>query len=123
MATILLIEDDHLNRDVIALYLRSSGYEVATACDGGEGLASALATLPDLVVLDMSLPVIDGWELVRRLRATTATSRIPVVAVTAYAMDGDRELCLAAGCDEYCSKPVNFQELIAKIERLLRPGA
>lgn len=119
MATILLIEDDHLNRDVIALYLRSSGYEVRTAGDGGEGLAATLAAVPDLVLLDMGLPVIDGWELVRRLRATSATRHVPVIAVTAYAMDGDRELCIAAGCDDYCSKPLNFQELIGKIERLI----
>lgn len=116
---ILLIEDNELNRDMLARRLARKGYEVTTAVDGQVGVASARETLPDLILMDMSLPKLDGWDATRRLKSETATASIPVIALTAHAMAGDREKALDAGCDDYDTKPVDFPRLVSKIEALL----
>lgn len=113
------MEDDRLNREMIAIYLSNAGYKVATACDGGEALALARAIAPDLVLLDMGLPVLDGWDAARAMRDLPALAAVPIIALTAYAMEGDRDRCLEAGCNDYCSKPIDFGELFAKIASLL----
>jgi len=118
---ILLVEDNDLNRDMLSRRLTKRGYEVVTATDGEEGLVLAQAEQPDLVLMDMSLPGIDGWETTRRLRAGAGTSTIPVIALTAHAMAGDRERALEAGCDDYDTKPVEMDRLLLKIESLTRP--
>jgi two-component system, cell cycle response regulator DivK len=118
---ILLVEDNDLNRDMLTRRLAKRGYEVVTATDGEEGLVLAQAEQPDLVLMDMSLPGIDGWETTRRLRAGAATAAIPVIALTAHAMAGDRERALEAGCDDYDTKPVEMDRLLLKIESLTRP--
>lgn len=128
MAKILLVEDNELNRDMLSRRLARRGFEVVLAGDGAEGLESARAELPDLVVMDLSLPVLDGWEAIRRLRADPAISAIPVLALTAHAMAGDRGQALAAGADDYDTKPVDFTRLMGKIDALLAappraPGA
>lgn len=122
MPKILLIEDTESNRDLISRYLRLYHYEVLTAVDARQGLEMALAKADelDLILVDMNLPDLDGWEVTRRLKADPATSSLPVIAVTAHAMVGDREKTLAAGCDEYETKPVNFESLFNKIDALLR---
>lgn len=119
MAKILLVEDDTLSRDMLARRLRRNGYEVLVAADGLEGMALARSHLPDLILMDMSLPVLDGWEATRRLKAGLETRHIPVIAQTAHVMAGDRERCIAAGCDDYTAKPVHLPQLLAKIEALL----
>ena len=121
MTKILLVEDNDLNRDMLTRRLAKRGYEVITATDGEEGLVLAQAEQPDLVLMDMSLPGIDGWETTRRLRAEAGTAAIPVIALTAHAMAGDRERALEAGCDEYDTKPVEMDRLLLKIESLTRP--
>ena len=121
MTKILLVEDNDLNRDMLSRRLTKRGYEVVTATDGEEGLVLAQAEQPDLVLMDMSLPGIDGWETTRRLRAGAGTSTIPVIALTAHAMAGDRERALEAGCDDYDTKPVEMDRLLLKIESLTRP--
>jgi CheY-like chemotaxis protein len=121
MATLLLVEDNEMNRDMLSRRLERKGYRVLTAADGAEGLAVAAREQPDLVLMDMNLPVVDGWEATRRLK--TARSHIPVIGLTAHAMAGDREKCLEAGCDDYDTKPVDFQRLLGKIERLLGTGS
>jgi CheY-like chemotaxis protein len=118
---ILLVEDNDLNRDMLSRRLTKRGYEVVTATDGEEGLVLAQAEQPDLVLMDMSLPGIDGWETTRRLRAGAGTAAIPVIALTAHAMAGDRERALEAGCDDYDTKPVEMDRLLLKIESLTRP--
>jgi CheY-like chemotaxis protein len=118
---ILLVEDNDLNRDMLTRRLTKRGYEVLTATDGEQGLVLAQAEQPDLVLMDMSLPGIDGWETTRRLRAGAGTSTIPVIALTAHAMAGDRERALEAGCDDYDTKPVEMDRLLLKIESLTRP--
>jgi two-component system, cell cycle response regulator DivK len=122
MARILLVEDNELNRDMLARRLARRGYEVSVAVDGEEGVALAVASAPDLILMDMSLPVLDGWEATRRLKAEAATRATPVIALTAHAMNGDRERALAAGCDDYDTKPIDLAGLLAKIEALLRRG-
>ena len=124
MAKILLVEDNELNRDMLSRRLMRKGYEVVLAGDGAEGVAAATAGRPDLVLMDMSLPVLDGWEATRRLKAAPETRPIPVIALTAHAMSSDREKALEAGCDDYDTKPVELPRLLGKIERLLRaaPG-
>ena len=122
MARILLIEDNELNRDMLSRRLARKGYEVIVAEDGGRGLALAAEANPDLVLMDMSLPVIDGWEATRRLKADPATRDIPVIALTAHAMASDRQKAVAAGCDDYDTKPVELPRLLEKIERLLARG-
>lgn len=121
MAKILLVEDTESNRDLISRFLRLYQYEVVTAVDGRQGLETALAMAREinLILMDMNLPELDGWEVTRRLKADPATSSLPVIALTAHAMVGDREKALAAGCDEYETKPVNFESLFHKMEALL----
>jgi two-component system cell cycle response regulator DivK len=122
MATILLVEDNEMNRDMLSRRLERRGYEVIVAVDGEDGVARAAADRPDLVVMDMSLPGIDGWEATRQLKAAPATSAIPVLALTAHAMAGDRERAFEAGCDEFDTKPVDLPRLLEKIAALLPGG-
>ena len=116
---ILYVEDNEDNVYVVKQRLTRAGYTVLVAPDGERGLAMAAADRPDLILMDLSLPGIDGWEVTRRLKAAPATRPIPIIALTAHAMTGDREKALAAGCDDYDSKPVDFPRLRAKIEALL----
>jgi CheY-like chemotaxis protein len=120
MPKILIVEDNELNRDMLSRRLMRKGYEVVLAGDGAEGVAAATAGRPDLVLMDMSLPVLDGWEATRRLKAAPETRSIPVIALTAHAMSSDREKALEAGCDDYDTKPIELPRLLEKIERLLR---
>ena len=119
MPTILVVEDNEMNRDMLTRRLERKGFNILTAVDGAGGIALAEAEQPDLVLMDMSLPVIDGWEATRRLKANPATQAIPVIALTAHAMDGDRERALASGCDEYDIKPIDLSRLLVKIAALL----
>lgn len=119
MAKILLIEDNEMNRDMLSRRLRRKGYAVLEAQNGEKGMALTAAEQPDLILLDMSLPVMDGWQVARQLKANEVTQHIPIIAQTAHAMTNDREKCLAAGCDDYTTKPINIGQLLAKIERLL----
>jgi CheY-like chemotaxis protein len=120
MPTILLVEDNELNRDMLSRRLVRKGYDVLIAEDGAKGLSAATDGRPDLILMDMSLPVMDGWEATRRLKAEPATRSIPVIALTAHAMSSDREKAVAAGCDDYDTKPVELERLLTKIERLLQ---
>ncbi len=120
MSRILLVEDNELNRDMLSRRLLRKGYEVLLAEDGGEGVAMARAESPDLILMDMSLPVVDGWEATRRLKAEPGTRGIPVIALTAHAMAGDEEKARSAGCDDFDTKPVEMPRLLTKIEALLR---
>ena len=115
----LLVEDDEGSRDGLSRHLRRKGFEVLVAADGRQGIEAAQAAAPDLVLMDMSLPVIDGWEATRQLKDDPRTRHIPVIALTAHAMAGDREKALAVGCDEYDTKPVEFARLLGKIQGLL----
>lgn len=117
---ILLIEDNEMNRDMLARRLGRKGYDVSVAVDGAQGLAMAAEILPDLILMDMSLPVLDGWEASRQLKANNDLCRIPIIALTAHAMSDDRTKALEAGCDEYDTKPVEFSRLLEKMETLLR---
>ena len=119
MPTILIVEDNELSRDMLSRRLRRRGYEVLTAIDAEVGLDIAVRDRPNLILMDMSLPRIDGWEATRRLKADPQTQAIPVIALTAHAMNGDRESALEAGCDDYDTKPVELPRLLGKIERLL----
>ena len=119
MARILLIEDNEMNRDMLSRRLQRRGYDVVVAVEGAEGIRQATELRPDLILMDMSLPLIDGWEATRRLKSAPATRAIPVIALTAHAMPGDRENALQAGCDDYDSKPIQFASLLSKIEALL----
>jgi CheY-like chemotaxis protein len=119
MKKLLLVEDNEMNRDMLSRRLIRRGFDVLLAEDGEQGLASAAAHQPDLIIMDMSLPVLDGWETTRRLKEQLQTRTIPVLALTAHAMSGERERALAAGCDDYDTKPVDFTRLLAKIEGLL----
>ncbi|MEW6036962.1 MAG: response regulator [Pseudomonadota bacterium] len=121
MAKILLVEDNEMNRDMLSRRLLRRGYELLIAVDGAEGVAMAQAEMPDVVLMDMSLPVMDGWEATRKLKGEEATRGIPVIALTAHAMSGDRDKAIEAGCDDYDTKPVEFDRLLAKIEALLAP--
>ena len=118
-AKILLVEDNEMNRDMLSRRLQRRGYEVLTAVDGESGLALTQSDAPALVLMDMSLPGIDGWEATRRLKADPATRAIPVIALTAHAMAGDREQALVAGCDDFDIKPIDLDRLLGKIEALL----
>ena len=120
MPTILLVEDNELNRDMLSRRLMRKGYQVLIAEDGAKGLRAATEGKPDLILMDMSLPVIDGWEVTRRLKAEPETRAIPVIALTAHALSTDREKAMAAGCDDYDTKPVELDRLLGKIENLLR---
>ena len=116
---ILLVEDNEMNRDMLSRRLQRRGYEVLTAVDGESGLALIRSDVPALVLMDMSLPGIDGWEATRQLKADPATRAVPVIALTAHAMAGDREQALAAGCDDFDIKPIDLDRLLGKIEALL----
>ncbi len=120
MAKILLVEDNEMNRDMLSRRLARKGYEVLIAVDGAEGVSMAKTKVPDLILMDMSLPVLDGWRATQQIKADPETKTIPVIALTANAMAGDREKCLAAGCDDYDTKPVEFPRLLGKIELLLK---
>ncbi|CAN7642387.1 response regulator [Pseudorhodoferax sp. LjRoot39] len=119
MVRILLVEDNELNRDMLSRRLARRGYEVVMAVDGLEALGMAASARPALVLMDMSLPLMDGWETTRRLKADPQLRAIPVIALTAHAMEGDRERALAAGCDDFDTKPIEFERLLRKIEGLL----
>jgi CheY-like chemotaxis protein len=119
MVKILLVEDNETNRDMLSRRLTRKGYQVIIAVDGAQGLSLAQQQAPDLILMDMSLPVLDGWEASRQLKTSAVTCAIPIIALTAHAMAGDREKALEAGCDEYETKPVEFQRLLNKIEALL----
>jgi len=123
MAKILLIEDNEMNRDMLSRRLIRRGYEVAVAVDGAQGVAMAQSEKPDLILMDLSLPGIDGWEATRRIKAGADTKHLPVIGLTAHAMAGDREKALEAGCDDYDTKPIELERLIGKIESLLPNGA
>jgi CheY-like chemotaxis protein len=119
MPKILLVEDNEMNRDMLSRRLRRRGFDVAVATDGEQGVAMASDESPDLILMDMSLPVIDGWEATRRIKAHEATAAIPIIALTAHAMAGDRESALQAGCDDYDTKPVELKRLLQKIRVFL----
>jgi two-component system, cell cycle response regulator DivK len=119
MAKVLLVEDNEMNRDMLSRRLMRKGYAVIIAVDGAEAVEMAESERPDLILMDMSLPVIDGWEATRRIKATGATQGIPVIALTAHAMAGDREKALEAGCDDYDTKPIEFVRLLEKMDALL----
>lgn len=119
MTHILLVEDNEMNRDMLSRRLERKGFEITIAIDGEEGVEKALAIKPDLILMDMSLPKIDGWEATRQVKANPETASIPVIALTAHAMAEDREKALAAGCDEYDTKPVELPRLLEKIQGML----
>ena len=119
MAKILLVEDNEMNRDMLSRRLERRGYEVVIAVDGAEGVDKAGTEAPALILMDMSLPVVDGWDATRRIKAAPATRAIPVIALTAHAMSGDREKAVEAGCDDFDTKPVDLARLLGKIEALL----
>src|SRR5882762_5363889 len=119
VAKILIVEDNEMNRDMLSRRLIRRGYQIVMAVDGAEGIAAARAENPDLILMDMSLPVVDGWEATRRLKADIGTRAIPIIGLTAHAMAGDREKVIAAGCDDYDTKPVELPRLLQKIEALL----
>ena len=122
MARILLVEDNEMNRDMLSRRLARKGHEVSIAVDGREGVAKAQAERPELILMDISLPELDGWDATRLLRADDATAAIPVIALTAHAMESDRVRSLEAGCDDYDTKPVELQRLLGKIDALLARG-
>jgi two-component system, cell cycle response regulator DivK len=119
MTKVLLVEDNEMNRDMLSRRLIRRGFQVVFAMDGQQGIELARSEGPDIIIMDMSLPVIDGWEATRRLKADDATRGVPVIGLTAHAMAGDREKAIEAGCDDYDTKPVELDRLIGKIERLL----
>ena len=123
MSRILIVEDNEMNRDMLSRRLERRGYEVILAMDGRRGLAVARSESPDLILMDMSLPEIDGWEVARRLKSDDTTRSIPVIALTAHAMTSDRQRALEAGCDDYDTKPVEFARLLTKIQTMLRNGS
>ena len=119
MSKILLVEDNEMNRDMLTRRLEHKGFEVVIAIDGKAGIDMASSANPDIILMDLSLPVIDGWEATRQIKANPATQSIPVIALTAHAMAGDEQKALEAGCDDYDTKPVNLNSLLDKIESLL----
>jgi two-component system cell cycle response regulator DivK len=119
MPKILLVEDNELNRDMLSRRLERRGYQVVIALDGEQGIAMARSEVPDLILMDMSLPLLDGWEAARRLKTASETRAIPIIALTAHAMVGDREKAIEAGCDDYDIKPIEFQRLLEKIDTIL----
>jgi two-component system, cell cycle response regulator DivK len=123
MPRILIVEDNEENRDALARRLKRRGFEVVIATDGLQGVAMAQSERPDLILMDMNLPELDGWEATRQVRAAEETKDIPVIALTAHALTGDRERALAAGCTDYHTKPVELPRLLEQIEAILKPGA
>lgn len=119
MAKLLYVEDNEMNRDMLSRRLSRRGHEVSIAEDGEQGIQKANDEKPDLILMDMSLPVIDGWEATKRLKSAPETAAIPIIGLTAHAMADDREKCLSAGCDDYDTKPVDLPRLLGKIEQLL----
>jgi len=119
MPRILLVEDNDFNRDMLSRRLKRRGYEIVDAADGEQAVRLAGTHLPDLILMDINLPGVDGWEATRRIKANHITASIPIIALTAHAMSGDREKTIGAGCDEYETKPVNFEGLLSKMETLL----
>ena len=122
MATILLVEDNEANRDMLSRRLERRGYAVTIATDGRDGIEAARRGLPDLVIMDMNLPEIDGWQATRHLKSESVTRHIPIIALTAHAMSSDRQRALEAGCDDYDTKPVEMARLLTKIRGLLGEG-
>jgi two-component system, cell cycle response regulator DivK len=123
MPKVLIVEDNELNRDMLSRRLQRRGYEVVMAVDGAAGIEAARAEGPDLILMDMSLPIIDGWEATRRLKGSKVTSAIPIIALTAHAMAGDRRKALEAGCDDFDTKPIEMMRLLDKIEHWLARGS
>jgi two-component system cell cycle response regulator DivK len=123
MQKILLVEDNEMNRDMLSRRLIRNGYEVVIAIDGQQGVDMALSERPNIILMDMSLPVIDGWEATRRIKADASTRAIPVIGLTAHAMAGDREKAMEAGCEDYDTKPIELPRLLGKIAALLVPKA
>jgi two-component system cell cycle response regulator DivK len=119
MVRVLIVEDNEMNRDVLSRRLASRGFEVLLAADGPRGLSMARTHAPDLILMDLGLPEIDGWECARRLKSDEATRRIPIIALSAHAMVGDREKALDAGCDDFDTKPIDFNGLLQKMDRVL----
>jgi len=119
MAKLLLVEDNEMNRDMLSRRLIRRGYKVAIAIDGAQGVDMARTEMPDLVLMDLSLPVVDGWEAARRIKAAAETKHVPIIGLTAHAMAGDREKALDAGCDDYDTKPIELERLLKKVEALL----
>jgi len=119
MPKVLLVEDNELNRDMLSRRLMRRGFDVIFAADGQEGVDLAKSEHPDIILMDMSLPVIDGWEATRRVKADDATRNVPVIGLTAHAMAGDREKAIEVGCDDYDSKPIEFDRLVEKMEKLI----
>ena len=122
MPRILLVEDNEMNRDMLSRRLQRRGYDVILAVDGQIGIELAQSEAPDLILMDMSLPVVDGWEATRTLKASDATRNIPVIALTAHAMSTDRDRAIEAGCDDYDTKPIELSRLLGKMEALMKPG-
>lgn len=120
MPKILLVEDNEMNRDMLSRRLEKRGYTLSIAVDGGAGVAMTKSEKPDLVLMDMSLPVVDGWEATKQLKADPETKGIPIIALTAHAMDSDRQKAIGAGCDDFDTKPVELARLLGKIEELLK---
>jgi two-component system, cell cycle response regulator DivK len=116
MSKILLVEDNEMNRDMLSRRLQRRGYEIVIAVDGEQGVAMANSEHPDLILMDMSLPIMDGWEATKNIKANTRTKSIPIIALTAHAMSGDREQAMKAGCDDYDIKPIDLPRLLTKIE-------
>ena len=123
MAKILIVEDNEMNRDMLSRRLGRRGYDVILAVDGKEAIEQAASESPDLILMDMNLPIVDGWEATRRLKAASPTRSIPIIALTAHAMAGDRSRALEAGCDDYDMKPVQLSRLLEKMESLLQKNA
>ena len=119
MTKVLLVEDNEMNRDMLTRRLERKGFEVVIAVDGQAGIDIASSATPDIILMDLSLPVIDGWEATRKIKADPATQSIPVIALTAHAMAGDEQKALEAGCDDYDTKPIELPRLLEKIENLL----
>ena len=119
MPKILLVEDNELNRDMLSRRLERRGFQVLIAVDGAQGVAMAQSEVPDLVLMNMSLPLVDGWEATRRLKAAPETRAVPIIALTSHAMVGDREKAIEAGCDDYDTKPIELPRLLEKIDRLI----
>lgn len=123
MAKILLVEDNEINRDMLSRRLERRGYQVVVALDGEQGVRMAQSEVPDLILMDMSLPVLDGWEATQRIKAAPETRAIPIIALTAHAMVGDRERAMAVGCDDYDTKPIELPRLLEKMEKILAKAA
>jgi two-component system cell cycle response regulator DivK len=120
VAKLLIVEDNEMNRDMLSRRLKRKGYEIEVAVDGQQGVEMATASMPDLVLMDMSLPIKDGWTATRELKANPATASLKVIALTAHAMDGDRQKAMKAGCDDYDTKPIDLKRLLGKIEAQLQ---